>query len=49
MRRRFSSKHRPRTGRSVGYVASIAFAVGAAALLASMMPSARRYLRMRAM
>jgi hypothetical protein len=33
----------------VGQVVGIAFAVAAAALLVTMVPSARRYLRMRAM
>lgn len=50
MRRRWRRKHEARgTGRSIGYAAGIAFMVGATALLMTMMPSARRYLRMRAM
>lgn len=49
MRRRWMRKQESRTGRSIGYAAGIAFMVGATALLMTMMPSARRYLRMRAM
>jgi hypothetical protein len=42
-------KRRHRTTRPAAWVTGIGVAVGAAALLATMMPSARRYLRIRAM
>ncbi|HET7752968.1 MAG TPA: hypothetical protein VFK85_03580 [Anaeromyxobacteraceae bacterium] len=48
MRRRWT-KHRERTTSPVLWATGITVAVGATALLITMIPSARRYLRMRAM